>query len=155
MYESTLASEAFNLITSVYCLYTHPLQPIHHTELIPTPFPHTLKNPSINHLNFYCIKQRDYTFSCVCTVIDHRRYHSMYRTTAVTYATQLCLIVSYFLFFTRCNIFCDLLQYTHRKCNLFVRVQNSHHKQSSNIQLFIKYEQLFLPRQSTTSNIFN
>ena len=35
------------------------------------------KNPSINHLNFYCIKQIDYIFPCVCTVIDHRRRHSV------------------------------------------------------------------------------
>ena len=27
----------------------------------------------INHLNFYCIKQIDYVFPSVCTVIDHRR----------------------------------------------------------------------------------
>ena len=27
------------------------------------------KNPSINHLNFYCIKQIDYIFLCVCTVL--------------------------------------------------------------------------------------
>ena len=26
-------------------------------------------NPSINHLNFYCMKQIDYIFPCVCTVI--------------------------------------------------------------------------------------
>ena len=38
----------------------------------------------MNHLNFYCIKQIDYIFPCGCTVIDHRRRHSVYRTT-VTY----------------------------------------------------------------------
>ena len=30
-----------------------------------------------NHLNFYCIKQIDYMFPCVCTVIDHRRRHNV------------------------------------------------------------------------------
>ena len=35
------------------------------------------KNSSVNHLNFYCMKQIDYIFSCVCTVIDHRRHHSV------------------------------------------------------------------------------
>ena len=32
---------------------------------------------TINHLNFYCIKQIDNIFLCVCTVIDHRRRHSV------------------------------------------------------------------------------
>ena len=35
------------------------------------------KSPSINHLNFYCMKQIDYIFPCVCTVIDHRRRHGV------------------------------------------------------------------------------
>ena len=37
------------------------------------------QNPSIDHLNFYCIKQINYIhfFPCVCTVIDHRRHHSV------------------------------------------------------------------------------
>ena len=35
------------------------------------------KSPSINRLNFYCIKQIDNIFPCVCTVIDHRRRHSV------------------------------------------------------------------------------
>ena len=35
------------------------------------------KNPSINHLNFYCVKQIDNIFPCVCTVIDHRRRHNV------------------------------------------------------------------------------
>ena len=34
-------------------------------------------NPSINHLNFYCTKQTDNIFPCVCTVIEHRRRHSV------------------------------------------------------------------------------
>ena len=34
-------------------------------------------NPSIKHFNFYCIKQLDYIFPCVCTVIDHTRRHSV------------------------------------------------------------------------------
>ena len=60
-------------------------------------------NPSVNHLNFYCIKQVDYIFPCVCTVISHTRRP--------------------FLFFTRCDVFCDLLQYTHtEKCYIFICV---------------------------------
>ena len=35
------------------------------------------KNHSISHLNFYRIKQIDYIFPCVCSVIDHRRRHSV------------------------------------------------------------------------------
>ena len=35
------------------------------------------EEPGINHLNFYCIKQIDNIFPCVCTVIDHRRRHSV------------------------------------------------------------------------------
>ena len=31
--------------------------------------------PSLNYLNFFCIKQIDNIFPCVCTVIDHRRRH--------------------------------------------------------------------------------
>ena len=45
------------------------------------------------------------TFSRVCTVIDHTRWSR----------------VAWLLFFTRCDVFCDLLQYTHtEKCNLSV-----------------------------------
>ena len=51
------------------------------------------QNFSINHLNLYCIKQIDYIFPCVCTVIDHRRRHSVSRT-------------------IRWDVIHDLLQYT-------------------------------------------
>ena len=71
-------------------------------------------------LNFYCIKQIDYIIPCVCTVINRRRRHSVYRTTITP------------LDFVSCRIFCSLravidvicylLQYTHKeKCNLFVK----------------------------------
>ena len=40
-----------------------------------------------------------------------------------SHATRLRL-VSYFLFFTRCDVICDLLQYTHtEKCYLFVNYE--------------------------------
>ena len=67
------------------------------------------QNPSINHLNFHCIKQIDNIFPCVCTVIDHRRCHSVQRTTVTQLDVVLCRT---FLFFTRCDVICDLLQYT-------------------------------------------
>ena len=77
------------------------------------------QNPSINHLNFHCIKQIDNIFPCVCTVIDHRRRHSVQRTTVTPLDVVLCRT---FLFFTRCDVICDLLQYTHTgKCYLFVK----------------------------------
>ena len=45
----------------------------------------------------------------MCTVIDHRWRHSQQRTK------------TWLLFFTRCDVFCDLLQYTRTEiCNLFV-----------------------------------
>ena len=34
-----------------------------------------LENPSINHSNFYCVKEIHYIFPCAFTVIDHRRRH--------------------------------------------------------------------------------
>ena len=34
-------------------------------------------HPSINHLNFYCIKQIGNIFPCVCTVIEQRRRHNV------------------------------------------------------------------------------
>ena len=36
-----------------------------------------LTRSSINNLNFYCMKQIDYIFPCVCTVIDPKRRHSV------------------------------------------------------------------------------
>ena len=76
-------------------------------------------NPSINHLNFYCIKQIEYIFPCVCTVIDHRRRHSVYRTTVTPLDFVSCRT---FLFFTRCGVICGLsVQHTHtERCNVFV-----------------------------------
>ena len=69
------------------------------------PFP---KNPSINHLNFYCWKQIDNIFLCV--------YCS-------SHATPLSL-VSYFSFFTCCDVICDLLQY--RRENIIYLLNNIH-----------------------------
>ena len=56
------------------------------------------------------IKQIDYIFPWVYTVIDYRRRHRRRRTTRFR-------LVSYFLFFTGCDVICD----THTgKCSLFV-----------------------------------
>ena len=55
---------------------------------------------------------------CVCTVIDHRWRYSLERTKK--YDTRQSRVAA-LLFITRCDVFSDLLQYTHmEKCNLFV-----------------------------------
>ena len=41
------------------------------------PCPKNTARSSINNLIFYCIKQIDYIFPCVCTLIDHRICHSV------------------------------------------------------------------------------
>ena len=66
-------------------------------------------NPWINLLNFYCIKQVDNILACVCTVLYNRRHHSVWRTTVTPLDFVWCRT---FLFFTRCDDICDLLQYT-------------------------------------------
>ena len=67
---------------------------------------------------YYNIKQIDFIFLCFCTVIDHRWRHSVWRTKS--HGTQLRLVRT-FLFFTRHDIICDLLQYRRaQKWNLFV-----------------------------------
>ena len=54
-----------------------------------------------------------------CTVIDHKM---LQRVKNKTSTTRLRLM-SYILFFTRCDVICDLLQYTRTgKCNLFVKL---------------------------------
>ena len=52
------------------------------------------QNHSVHHLNFHCIKQIDYIFPCVCTLIDNRKCHRLEKTTI----TPLDF-VSYYLFF--------------------------------------------------------
>ena len=72
------------------------------------------ENPSINHLNFYWIKQIDYIFPCVSQRVKNNSH--------ATVATRLRL-VSYFLLFTRCDI-CDLLQYTGMGKNVIYLLNN-------------------------------
>ena len=80
------------------------------------------KNPSINHLNFYFIKQIDYIFPCVYC---NRSLMMSQRERIKKYNTRRSW-VAWLLFFTRCDIFCDVLQYTHtEKCYLFV-LYNKH-----------------------------
>ena len=58
------------------------------------------QNPSINHLNFYCIKQIYNIFPCVCThVIDHRRRHSVFKKQQSRHSTssRVVLFVLYTL----------------------------------------------------------
>ena len=72
------------------------------------------------HNQSYCgIQQIDNIFSaCVRTVIDHRWRHSVQ--IRKKYETGRSRVV-WLLFFTRCDVICDLLQYTHtEKCYLFV-----------------------------------
>ena len=62
----------FSLVLTViyYCKgHTHRWRQFHVSRLVFL-FSRT-HNPSINHLNSYCIKQIDYIFPSVCTVIDH------------------------------------------------------------------------------------
>ena len=67
----------------------------------------------------YNIKQIDFILLCVCTVIDHTWRHSVWRTKS--HGTRLRL-VRIFLFFTRYDVICDLLQYRRtQKWNLFVK----------------------------------
>ena len=44
----------------------------------------------ITSADFYCIKQIDNIFPCMCTVIDHRRRHSVQRTTVTTLDCVSC-----------------------------------------------------------------
>ena len=72
------------------------------------------KNPPINYLNFYCMKQMDYIFPCVCAVIDHRRRYSVQQSRHSSEGLNF-ISCRMFLFFTRCDVICDLLQHTHGK----------------------------------------
>ena len=83
-------------------------------------FSSCLPNPSINHLNFYCIyKTNRLHFSG--RIYCNRSQKTSQCAKNNSHATRLRLL-SYFVFFTRCNVICDLLQYTHtEKCNLFVK----------------------------------
>ena len=67
----------------------------------------------------YNIKRIDFIFLCFCTVIDHRWRHSVWRTKS--HGTRPRLVHT-FLFFTRHDVICDLLQYRRtQKWNLFVK----------------------------------
>ena len=95
------------------------------------------QNPSINHLNFCCIKQIDYIFPCVCTVIDHRRRHSVKRT-----VTPLDFVsCRTFLFFTRCGVICDLANYysTYPRENVIYLLNRSDTTISTNY-IFCSYQ---------------
>ena len=63
-------------------------------------------NPSINHLNFYCIKQIDNIF---LYVYCNRSQKTSQRVKNNSHATRLRL-VSYFFYW---DVICDLLQCTH------------------------------------------
>ena len=73
---------------------------------------------NLKFANFFKSNQQiDYNFPCVCTVIYHRWRHSVWRTKSTTRDVK----VAWMLFFTHCDVFCDILQYTHtQKCYLFV-----------------------------------
>ena len=79
----------YNNVTSMFIFIGYWLWSIKgHTQMASNPrqitsadlffFFQAPPNPSINHLNFFCIKQIYYIFSpCVCAVIDHRRRHGV------------------------------------------------------------------------------
>ena len=69
---------AFSLVVDRDLLKdTHRWRQIHAISRQQTCFSFFMpQNPSINHLNFYSIKQIDNIFPCVCTEMDHRRCHS-------------------------------------------------------------------------------
>ena len=96
--------------------HTHRWRQIHVRSRQQTCFSFFMpQKPSINHLNFYCIKQIDNIFPCVC-VYCNRSQKTSQRVKNNSHATRLCL-VSYFLFFIRCDVKCDLLQDTQtEKC---------------------------------------
>ena len=78
--------------------------------------------PSINLWIFYCMKQIHFSMCVYCM----QRYIDVYRSQKTSqrvknnsHATRLCF-VSYFLFFTRCDIICNLSQYNTRKNVIFL-----------------------------------
>ena len=73
---------------------------------------------------FLLYKTNRLNFSvCVCVYCNRSQKTS--QRVKNSGATRLRL-VSYFLFFTRCDVIFDLLQYTRtQKCNLFVKYYNS------------------------------
>ena len=73
---------------------------------------------------FELLRQIDYIFPFVCAVIDHRWRYIVQRTKI--YYTRRSR-VAWLLFFTRCDVFCDLLQYhTQGKYNpIFLYNKNS------------------------------
>ena len=72
------------------------------------------QNSQINHLNFYCIKQIDYIFPCVCTVKDHKRRHSVWWTTGTP------------LDFVSCRTSSVIYYSTHTRKNLIYLLNSSH-----------------------------
>ena len=69
------------------------------------------------------IKQIDFIFLCFCIVIDHTWRHSVWRTKS--HGTRLRLVRT-FLFFTRYDVICDLLQYRRTQTwNLFVKYSST------------------------------
>ena len=66
---------------------------------------------------YYNIKQIDFIFLCFCTVIDHRWRHSVWKTKS--HGTRLRLVRT-FLFFTRHDVICDLLQYRRTQNEIYL-----------------------------------
>ena len=65
----------------------------------------------------------DFVLACMCTVIDHKRRHSVERTNLKVSALDFVSCRT-FLFFPPYDAICDLLQYTRTlKRNLFVKYQ--------------------------------
>ena len=78
------------------------------------PMPQNHAKFLINHLNFYCIKQIDNIFPCVCTVIDHRRRQSQ-RIKNNSHATPTSSRVVRFILYTLwCHLW-SITVHTHGK----------------------------------------
>ena len=89
-----MQEDTANIYIYIY-RHTHRWRQIHVSRLVflfPCP-----PNPSINHLNFYCIKQIDYIFPCWCTVLCAQRVKNN------SHVTRLRLVL---FLFTRCDVFC-------------------------------------------------
>ena len=70
---------------------------------------------NVNFANYYNINWLHFCV-CVCAVIDHAQMTSQWVKNK-KYDTRRSR-VAWLLFFTRCDVFCDLLQYTHTEENV-------------------------------------
>ena len=108
----------------------------------------------VKPLIFYCIKQIDYIFPSVCTVIDHRSQKTSQRSACKEQSTVTPLdrlrLVSYFLFFTRCDVICDLYYSKHTRENVIYLWNICILHKKDIFRYFIFFVMLDWPTQWTT-----